>query len=62
MPCGISELSSSAYFSSSSLGRMSEGATGSAGRDTMIEITILSAIVLALFAYLVYALLQPEKF
>lgn len=37
-------------------------AVGLAERTLVIEIFALSAIVLALFVYLVYALLQPEKF
>jgi hypothetical protein len=44
------------------VGHTSEDATGLEERNTMIEISILSVIVLTLFTYLVYTPLQPKKF
>jgi K+-transporting ATPase KdpF subunit len=32
------------------------------GRPAVIEMTLLALVTLGLLAYLVYALLQPEKF
>ncbi len=37
-------------------------AAGGQGGETMIELILLGVVIVGLLAYLVYALLQPEKF